>query len=273
MASAPAPASGPPPRPPAPSVPAPRANVESLRLEKVDAFVDLSSEMHQRLTDLARVEILASDEEVSSFGAALLLAGDASVCATIVDAPACRVTMGKLVPSRGSLSDTIAIRVVAGKEGARVVVWEQTVIDEALKPCPWVVDDLCDRADRIQALAGATMGTLGDIDEASRNMLLDRLKVQVLRPFEVIATAGASPPGIVVIGTGTIELFAGDEQPSRSLRPGELLFQRAVLEVQPAPCGARAGASGAIVLLGEAKIAQLLLASVPPLIALLSGDD
>jgi hypothetical protein len=273
MAIAPAPASAPPPRPPPPSVPAPRAGIEGIRLEEVDAFIDLSPEMHRRLTDLGRLEVLASDEEVSSFGAALLLAGDASVCATIVDAPACRAAMGKLVPSRGSLSDTIAIRVVAGKEGARVAVWEQTVIDEALKPCPWVIDDLCDRADRIQALAGATMGTLGDVDETSRNALLDRLKVRVLRPFEVIVTAGSSPPGIVVIGAGTIELLADDEQPPKSLRPGELLFQRAVLEVQPAPCGARAGASGAIVLLGEAKIAQQLFASVPPLISLLSGDD
>jgi hypothetical protein len=273
MAAAQEPAPAPPPQPPAPSASPPRPSIEGIPLEEIDAFVDLSSEMHQRLIDLARIEVLASDEEVSSFGAALLLAGDASVCATIVDAPACRATTGTLVPSRGSLSDTIAIRVVAGKTGAKVAVWEQPVIDEALKPCPWIIDELCDRSDRIQALAGATMGALGDVDEASRNVLLDRLKVRVLRPFEVIATAGASMPGVVVIGAGTIELLGSEEQPAKNLRPGELLFQRAVLEVQPAPCGARAGANGALVLTADAKIAQQLFASVPPLISLLSGEE
>lgn len=229
--------------------------------------------MHQRLVDLARVEVLASDEEVSSFGAALLLTGDASVCATIVDAPACRATAGTLVPSRGSLPDPIPIRVVAGSGGAKVAIWEQAVIDEALKTCPWVIDELCERADRIQALAGATMGSLGDVDEASRNVLLDRLKVHVLKPLEVIATAGASTPGLVVIGTGTLELLVGGEPPARSKRPGELLFQREVLEGQPAPCTARAGAAGALILKGEAKIAQQLFASVPQLISLLSGEE
>jgi hypothetical protein len=103
--------------------------------------------------------------------------------------------------------------------------------------------------------------------------LLDRLKVQVFRPFEVIAKAGASTPGSVVIGGGTIELVADGEQPTKNLRPGELLFQRAVLEGKPAPCGARAGGHGALVFTGEAKIAQQLFASVPPLISLLSGEE
>ena len=229
--------------------------------------------MHQRLVELARVEVLSADEEVSSFGAALLLTGAASVCATIVDTPACRAAAGTLVPSRGSLPDAISIRVVAGPKGAKVAIWEQVVIDEALKPCPWVIEEMCKRADRIQALAGATMGALGDIDEDSRNLLLDRLQVRVLSPLEVVATAGASVPGIVVLGMGTLDLLVDGEPSARSQRPGELLFQRQVLQGQPAPCTVRAGAAGALILTGEAKIAQQLFASVPQLILLLSGDE
>jgi len=46
-----------------------------------------------------------------------------------------------------------------------------------------------------------------------------------------------------------------------------------VLEGLPAPSTARAGASGALILIGDARIAQQLFASAPPLVALLSGDD
>jgi hypothetical protein len=258
--------------PPKPSAPAARPNIAGVPLEEVDAFVDLSSEMHQHLVNLARVETLASDEEVSSFGAALLLTGDASVCATIVDAPACRAAMRTLVPARGSRSDAIAIRVVAGPQGAQVAVWEQAVIEEALKPCPRVIEELVQRADRLQALVGVTMGPLGDLDEAARSLLVDKLTVRAVQPFEVIAVAGASNPSIVLVGVGTIEILAGEE-PERSLRSGDMLFARAVLEAQPSPAGARAGATGALILTGEAKIAQQLFVSTPPLVAVLSGDD
>lgn len=265
--------SAPPPPPEKPSEATERPTIEGIALEDVDAFVDLSPEMHQRLIELARVEELGADEEVSSFGAALLLLGEAVVCATIVDAPAYRASAGTLVPSRGSMSEAITIRVVADAKGAKVAVWEQAMVDEALKTCPWVLEDLIARADHIQALAGATMGPLGDLDEESRNLLLHRLKVRVLKPAEVIATAGQPTAGVVVVGAGTLDILVGAEPPARSLRPGDMLFPRAVLEGQPAPCTARAGASGALILTGEGKIAQQLFASAPPLVSLLSGDD
>jgi len=234
--------------------------------------VNLSPEMHQRLGGLARVEPLGADEEVSGFGAALLLTGDAAVCATIVDAPACRAAPKTLVTARGSLTEAIALRVVAGERGATLAVWEQAAIEEALKACPWVLEELAERADRIQALAGATMGALGDVDEAARNSLLDQLKVRVVQPMEEVAAQGSSPPGVVVVGAGTLELHTGGET-ERSLRPGELLFPRSVLEGRAAPRSARAGAGGALLLVGEAKVAHPLLVSAPALVIALSGED
>ena len=247
--------------------------LDGLPLDEVDAFVDLPPEMQQRLVALARIEALSADEEVSSFGAALLLAGEASVCATIVDTPACRAVKGTLVPSRGSLSEPVGIRVVAGSHGARVAIWEQPIIEDALKSCPWVLDELVTRADRIQALAGATMGPLGEVDEASRNELLDRLTVHFAQPFESLVDDSGDTLGLAFVGGGVVELAAHGDLAAKALHPGETLFARAVIEGRPAPRAAAAGASGALVLLGEAKIARELMASSPPLAALLADSS
>lgn len=239
-------------------------------LDEVDAFSDLPPDMQHRLVALARVESLSADEEVSSFGAALLLAGEASVCATIVDTPACRAVKGTLVPSRGSLAEAVGIRVVAGAQGAKVAIWEQPGIEEVLKSCPWVLDELVSRADRIQALAGATMGALGEIDEASRNELLDRLTVRYARPGEALVEAGGETLGLAIIGGGAVDLGAKGATAAQALHPGELLFARAVLAKQRAPRSAHAGASGALMLIGEAKIARELMTTSPPLASLFS---
>ena len=123
-------------------------------------------------------------------------------------------------------------------------------------------------ADRIQALAGATMGPLGEIDEAARGELLDRLTVHFAQPFESLVDAGDATLGVAVIGGGVVELGPNGDVPAKALHPGETLFARAVLEGLPAPRSAHAGASGALVLIGEAKIAKELMASSPPLAAL-----
>ena len=250
--------------------PSASAIIEGVPLDEVDAFGDLPPDMQHRLVALARVEALAADEEVSSFGAALLLAGEASVCATIVDTPACRAVKGTLVPSRGSLVEPVGIRVVAGSQGAKVAIWDQPVIEDALKSCPWVLDELVSRADRIQALAGATMGALGDIDEVSRGELLDRLTVHFAQPGEALVEAGGETLGLAIVGGGVVELSEQGATAAKALHPGELLFARSVLEGLRAPRSAHAGASGALVLIGEGRIAQELMASSPPLASLLA---
>jgi len=66
------------------SPPGPRLG--SVPLAEVDAFNELPFDVLEHVAAIARVERLAPDEEVSAFGAALLLEGEAVVCATIVDA-------------------------------------------------------------------------------------------------------------------------------------------------------------------------------------------
>ncbi|HEY4120514.1 MAG TPA: hypothetical protein VGM56_21765, partial [Byssovorax sp.] len=179
-----------------------RAALGDVFLDEVDAFVDLPPDEQTKLAAVARVEELNADEEISGFGAALLITGGAVVCARLVDAPASRVTRGAVVVSRGSLAEPVALRVVADAAGARVAVWDQATIDRALAPCPWILDELRARGDRVQALAGATIGPLGDVDEAQRNVLLDQLDVRVAGPSEELVALGA-PAHVMLVGAGT----------------------------------------------------------------------
>ncbi|MEZ4312460.1 MAG: hypothetical protein R3F14_30910 [Polyangiaceae bacterium] len=66
----------------------PPVELEGVPLAGVDIFEGLPRKVLERLAAGAGVLQLAQDEEVSSFGAALVLSGAAVVCATIVDAAA-----------------------------------------------------------------------------------------------------------------------------------------------------------------------------------------
>ncbi|AKT36594.1 cyclic nucleotide-binding domain-containing protein [Chondromyces crocatus] len=242
-------------------------------LANVDAFADLPEEMHEQLARATRVEQLTMDEEVAGFGVALVLAGEASVCTSIVDTPAIHATPHTLVPSRGTLTEGVPLRVVAGAEGARVAVWDQDTIDIALRTCPWVVDDLREVADRLQAFAGATIGPLGDLDDDQLRHVLERLRVQLLKPGEVFLLSGHPVPGLAIIGAGTVELLEkDDEPPTAAARPGDILFASALLSGQQAPATARAAASGALLLIAEHRTLRSLFEEVPALIQLLSAE-
>ncbi len=245
---------------PAPPVQAKAPHLEASALEAVEAFADVPPETRVRLAALARVEVLGADEEVSAFGAALIVEGGASVCATIVDEPISRAALGALIPARGALSEAVALRVVAGPGGARVALWDQAPIDEALHACPWVLEELMARADQLQARAGATMGPLGELDEPSRDRVLDRLSVRVARAHEAIAAVAGDGAAVALVCVGSVEVSEGGK--AVVVRAGEPLFPRdGALE-------GKAGAQGAILLVGDAPAAADLAGEPPPLGAL-----
>jgi hypothetical protein len=262
----------PPGEPPTEARP-PAARLSGQDLADLEAFADLPEEMHEELARAARVEALAAEEEVAGFGVALVLDGEASVCTSIVDTPALHAVARTLVPSRGSLADGMPLRVVAAAAGARVAVWDQSIIDDALRTCPWVVDELRDAADRLQALAGATIGPLGDLNEERLGAMLERLRLQVMHEGDVVVLSGHPMPGLVVVGAGTVELLEdGQESPVGAARPGDLIFAGALLMGQPAPATARAAAGGALLLVGEHRTLRELFEQIPELIPLLSED-
>jgi hypothetical protein len=77
----------------------------------------------------------------------------------------------------------------------------------ALGACPWVEDDLRASADRAQALAGATLGTLGNrLSPELRANIVNRLTMRAFAEKEVIVTEGVPVPGILLVGAGKVEL-------------------------------------------------------------------
>lgn len=250
--------------PPA-TIPPEKRSVGGIPLDQIEAFADLPGDQQVKLATLARVEQLGTDEEVSGFGIALVLKGTTAVCATIVDAPAHRPTPPGLVPTRGTLSDPVALRVVAQDGDASVAVWDPNVVEEALETCPWVLDELVELSDRIQAQAGATMGPVGDLDENSRSQVLSRLQVRALAEGELFLEAGKGSCGITVIGAGEVQ--AGDE----TLGAGDLLFASSAFTGSPPSADAKAGQGGALLLVGDRKAAQELFAVMPQLIELFAS--
>ncbi|MEO7328364.1 MAG: hypothetical protein ABI193_07290, partial [Minicystis sp.] len=186
--------------PPPPAVaPAEPPSLGSVPLEDVDPFGDLPPDVQMQLVDLALTRTLAPDEAITGFGTALLLEGEATVTATGSEAPASRAVRGTLIPARGSISDAAEIRLVAGPDGATVASWDQSALEDALKSCPWVMEEITERAERLQSLAGATLGPLGEIDEISRNQLLDQLAVRVVHPRQAVAAQGEPLNGVALL--------------------------------------------------------------------------
>jgi CRP-like cAMP-binding protein len=192
------------------------------------------------------------------------------VAPTIADAVVGWASEGQTVFSRGNLDANVALRAVAGPEGAEVAVWQPEHFEDALAKCPWVADELRSIADRFQALAGAAMGPLGErLDDAMRAMVTERSEVRLLLPGEEIFELGKPVVGLYVVGAGEVWLVR-DGSIKRKLGPGELLFPSAVLSHEPAPALARAGASGALVLYFDRMVTHELVVSVPPLLEIIA---
>jgi len=159
---------------------------------------------------------------------------------------------------------------VAEADPTIIALWDASA-DEVLAATPDVALDLKRASDRTQAIAGCTMGPVGERhDEGLRATATDQLEVRVLAPNEIIASAGQPVPGMVIVGVGVVELD-GDGVTGERLGPGDFLFATQVLGGGPAPATARAGAKGAILLFGARAVAHELLVTCPPLLEVFAG--
>ena len=246
--------------------------LEGVRLDGVDAFEGMPRAVHEMLASKAEIVELGPDEEVSGFGAALLLSGMATLCATIVDAPAHWARPGELLVAKGSLSDGIAVRVVGAGDGAKVAVWPRATVDQAFAGQAAAATRAKAFGDRLQALAGATMGPFGEMDDEDRRALATDLSVRVLRPGQVWVEDGAPVPPIVIVGAGDIELYGPiSDETSEAIEPGGLVFPELCTHGGEAPSSARAGQNGALLLLAEAPAVAHMQARVPDLARRLRG--
>jgi hypothetical protein len=247
--------------------------VAGVSLAEISGFEDFPPDMQVRLAKAARVERLATEEEVSGFGLALVLRGAVSVMPTIADVTCGVAQERELVYGKGTIADGVQLRLVAAAPDTQVATWDFEIIAPALSACPWVLADLQAVADRYQALAGVSMGPMGDrLDDSLRAMVLSRCRLLKLSPGEQLVEKGKPIGGLFIVGAGHIEV--GPEPASAStekLGPGDFLFAQQILAGGVAPASARAAASGALVMAADRLAAHELLVSVPPLLELLAG--
>ncbi|NUP13976.1 MAG: hypothetical protein HOW73_48700 [Polyangiaceae bacterium] len=239
---------------------------DELGLDRIEAFADLPDELQRSLSEAARIVELKLEDEVPVTGAAMILAGSAAVCAAVADGAAAQVTQPTLVPALSSTDDATKIRLVA-TDTTRVATWERSTLEEILKSCPWVLDELVTLGDRYAALAGATMGPLGDLDEFSRLAALDRLKLKALHPNDVLAPAGGELQGLTIVGAGLVVI----DRPSGAIEytAGDIVMPDTVLEGGTTDAPIRAGAQGALVLHASRMVTVELFSILPSLIELL----
>jgi hypothetical protein len=240
-------------------------------LEELRGFEDLPEEVLHELAANVRVEKLDAGEEVGFFGAAVVTAGSVDILPAISDDSGAVAERGEVVFTRGSLPDSIALRVVAKIDGTRVAVWAPEVFEAAIAECPWVHDELRFIADFFIAVCGAALGPLGErLDPSLRTSVFKRLQVKALAPGEELLQAGANIPSLFVVGGGRLEVMAADAV-ERELAPGGFVFADCMMSAKPAPASVRAGRAGALVLYAPRGVAHELMMSVPPLLEVLAG--
>jgi len=256
--------------PPAP-VEDPDPRVADVLLGEVRGLEDVPPEGQTILAREARIERLQEDEEISSFGLALVVRGSVKVMPAIADLACARVTKGDIVWSEGNLSDGVALRLVAGEDATEVAVWDAELLKNIVRDYPWVVEDLKSLADRFQALAGVAMGPMGErLDDSLRAMVTERCEVKRLLPNEVLTSKGKPVGGMYIMAAGRLEIIS-DNHVESELGPGDFLFGPQVLANGAAPADAVAGKGGALVLFAPRSIAHELLLSVPPLLEIFAS--
>ncbi len=249
------------PKPP----PEPDPHVADVLLGEVRGLEDVPPEGQAVLAREARIERLGTDEEIGSFGLALVVRGVVKVMPAIADLACARAAKGDIVWSEGNLEDGVALRLVAAEDGTEVAVWEAELLKGIVRDYPWVVEDLKTLADRFQALAGVAMGPMGErLDDSLRAMVSERCEIRRLLPGELLTSKGKPVGGMYIMAAGRLEIMDGDEIESE-LGPGDFLFGAQVLSNGAAPNDVRAGKGGALVLCANRSIAPAILLSVPPL--------
>jgi hypothetical protein len=236
-------------------------------LGALEASGELTDAQRRELFRSVTVQSISADEELKVTGLALVIDGVVSVQATVSDVAAGTLKAGEALYAKCSIPDAMSLRLVAEADPTKVAIWDLDAIEAALAGSSTLIEGLMQASNRIQAIAGCTMGPLGDrLDEGLRTSAIERLEVRVLQPDEIVASAGLPVPGMIIVGIGTVELERGDR-----LGPGDFLFATEVLGGESAPSTARAGAKGAIIFFGARALAQELLVSCPPLLEIFAG--
>jgi hypothetical protein len=256
---------------PAPDAAATTPNLAALDLSTVEAFADLPDDARDGLAHAARLQEYAKGDPIGRFGLAFVVSGDVHVMASGVPSQATTIGKGAVLRARGTLEGPIPLELVCASESCIAATWDEDAVEAALGGCPWVEDDLRASGDRVQAFAGATLGSLGQrLSPEMRASIIGRMTVRTLAEHEVIVTEGVPVPGILLVGAGKVELVLNDAVTSE-VSAGQFVLPAEALSAGPSPASARAATGGALVLAADRKISSELFATEPLLLEIFAG--
>jgi hypothetical protein len=251
--------------------PAEPIRISNVELRGIEPFSQLPDEVQRALVRAAVIEDLVPGEARTSFGAVLVVAGEVSVCAVNLDVPVKVAATRSFIASRGSLAESVPMRILGGSSGATISRWSTETFEQALGAHPQATEECRRVSDNLQVRIGLTLGALAEVDLGTRDDILARLQVRVLEPNEVITEEDGPMPGLVFVVGGSVEILEGDPAVVvADVRPGDLLFPEALWAGVAAPLRSRAATSGALLLVGDRKLALDFAESVPVVGELLS---
>ncbi len=244
--------------------------LDPLDLSQIEAFSDLPDDAREALARAARVRRCAKGEALGDFALAFVVTGDVDVSASDVRVVATTIGAGGVLRARGSLDEPIPLRLVCASN-AVVATWDGEAMQVGLGPCPWVEDDLRAAGDRVQALAGATFGSLGQrLSVELRTSIVDRLAIRIFAEHEAVVTEGVSVPGLLLVGAGKVKLVS-DDAPPTEVGAGQFVLAAEAMSAGASPATVRAAHGGALVLIGDRKTTQELFATEPLLLEIFAG--
>jgi hypothetical protein len=251
-----------------PGAPPPK---KELDLSAVDALADLPDDARDELERGATIHRISREEEVAGFALAYIVEGEVDVAAQIVDIPAQRIVRGTVLKVKGTVAESVPLRLIGATDTAVVATWEAAQVEPAFKTCPWVEDDLRASANKMQALVGVTLGPLADrLDATLRAQVTSRLELRELAEGDVIVEQGHAVKELCLVGQGAIELVR-DGQVVGEISVGEFLFASEIVGGGKATATARAGKGGALLLASDRSVAQELMMTCPPLLEIFAG--
>ncbi len=237
----------------------------------VEALADLPTEAKYELSRQANVDVLGPDEELRTFGLALVLRGHVDLCPMFLDALAKRLDSGSILLNRGYISPSIPLRLIATEPDTAVASWNEREALAVFADYPTIFRRLRTASDQWQSLVGLVSSVLGDrLDAAMRSELISHLSPRVLEPGAVLVELGQSFGGLVILGTGSLTLAAKLGSNDATLSPGDVVLPQLALAPSPSPTRVTAGSSGAIVYVAPRAVAQELILTVPSLLEVLS---
>ena len=102
----------------------PDVDESKVDLSSALALADLPDDTRAELERGAEIHRLARDEEVMGFALAFVVAGDIDIAAQIVDAPAERIGKGNVLKAKGTVAESVPLRLICASDDAVVATWQ-----------------------------------------------------------------------------------------------------------------------------------------------------